>query len=478
MRRGLALLAALGLVLALPTAVSAGKSTRVTDTSVSVNCDGIVATTGTGFAFFNANVSSQFGPDGFLDMWLATEPIDEPDITRDFDQPANVAWDGTTLTGSFALNGPSGALTATFAATLTPVGDPIPINDSFKDGNHKFQATGTDQPLESAGTLTISSGETFDLADCFGDQSTISTFATNPASGVAHFSQRLADCPLTSTAGDDGFLFMDFGSADETFVDSAVLPDGGPNVGANGLGSVVGGVLDMDLGSYDFDTGEPLAIPAHIHATLTETSDKFEVSLRNGGGRRISRGTLVDIEGTLTIGTAVFDLSPCVGGVARTKDFVSPKRGPKPGGKVPTNDKPTGAIQLAVGKTATVQTKGASVDREAPYECVTFPQDDGSLFEVPVANTVWYKFTGRGGPMTVDTAGSDFDTVLQVYTSSIGGLHFVADGCVDDVPTPPFGRSLQGATTIQTVAGTTYYVQIGGFPDTPFPFGNLRVVVR
>ena len=43
-----------------------------------------------------------------------------------------------------------------------------------------------------------------------------------------------------------------------------------------------------------------------------------------------------------------------------------------------------------------------------------------------------------------------------------------------DVP----GRSLQAAVTIPTVAGTTYYVQIGGFPDSDFPFGNLRVSIR
>jgi hypothetical protein len=61
---------------------------------------------------------------------------------------------------------------------------------------------------------------------------------------------------------------------------------------------------------------------------------------------------------------------------------------------------------------------------------------------------------------------------------SSGGFQFVPDGCADGVPTVPFGRKLQGAVTIQTVAGTTYFVQIGGFPDTPYPYANLRVVVR
>ena len=50
--------------------------------------------------------------------------------------------------------------------------------------------------------------------------------------------------------------------------------------------------------------------------------------------------------------------------------------------------------------------------------------------------------------------------------------------CVDDVPTlDPIGRTLQAAVTFDTVAGTSYYVQIGGFPQS-FPYGNLRVAVR
>ena len=163
----------------------------------------------------------------------------------------------------------------------------------------------------------------------------------------------------------------------------------------------------------------------------------------------------------------------------RSKVLVTAPKGPKPGGKVPTNDLPSGAKSLAIGGSANVQTKGASPDREAVFDCVIFEDENGAPFEVPVANTVWYKFTGTGRSVTVDTAGSDFDTVLATYTAGPGGTFTpVANGCDDDVPTPPVGRSLQAAVTIPTVAGTTYYVQIGGFPDSAFPFGNLRVSIR
>ena len=80
--------------------------------------------------------------------------------------------------------------------------------------------------------------------------------------------------------------------------------------------------------------------------------------------------------------------------------------------------------------------------------------------------------------MTVDTAGSDYDTVIAVYTSAgRAASRPVPDACVDDVPLEPIGRTLQAAVTFDTVAGTTYYVQIGGYPES-FPYGNLRVAVR
>lgn len=481
MRRGLALLAALSLALVLPVSVSAARATRVTDHSVNLYCDGIHPTSGSGFAYFSAVSSDLNGPDAFLDAWDGDEPVGQPDVHRDFEQPADVTWDGTTLAGSFPLmdSGGNPAGMANFSAILTPVGDSYEIDDSFKDGNHQFQATGTGQPMQPTGSLVIpSTGQTFDLADCFGDMSTVSTFATNPTSFVTHFSARTSECELVDAFGNTGFMFVDL-LDDGTFVNSAVFPASGASaIGAFGGGPLVGGTLDTSLETYLWDTGQPAGVAASIHVTFSDTGEKFDRLFRNRDFRRVSRGTLVDLEGSLTIGTYAFDLGGCVGGDYRTKVVATVPHGPKPGGKVPANDLPTGAKLLAIGGSATVQTKGASPNREAPYPCLTFEEPDGSIFEVPVANTVWYKVTGTGGQVTVDTTGSDFDTVLAIYTNGPGGFVPVAGGCVDDVPTPPVLRSLQAAATIPTSLGTTYYVQIGGFPDTAFPYGNLKVSVR
>lgn len=479
MRRALALFMVLGLVLALPTAVSAGKATRFTDTTASFGCDELASTGGTGVAFIGASSSDQFGSDAFFDFWAASPPDGAPDVSRDYEQDVDVAWDGTTISGSFPIVSGSGDPLgmADFSATLTPAGDPYPIEDSFGSGNRKDTIKGSGQPMAVEGTFTTTTGLTFDLAGCLGDVTTITEFATNPASAVSHFQQRTSDCPLANENGDEGFVYIDFTNSDDVFVDSGVVDENGEGTGAIGSGVIDDGTLDLVLDTYDWATGEPVDVPASIHATFTETNDRFVVDMHGRSNRFISRGTLVDMEGTLTIGDVTFDLGSCVGSNARSKDLFIPMRGPKPGGKVPVNDKPSGAVQLALGKSATVQTKGADVDREAPYECLTFDEEEGP-FEVPVSNTVWYTVTGTGGSITIDTAGSDFDTVVQAYTSSGGQFEFVPDGCDDDVPLQPFGRSLQAAVTIPTVAGTTYYVQIGGFPDTAFPYGNLKVAVR
>ncbi len=150
MKRLLALLASLMLVLTLPAAASAGRVSRFTDHNVSIFCDGLEATSGGGFAFFSANTSDQFGPDAFVDFWSSGEPSGQPDLFRDFEQPVVVTWNGSVLSGSIPLLNSSGdpAGSATFSATLVPAGDPFPFDERFRDGNHWHQFTGVSQPMD------------------------------------------------------------------------------------------------------------------------------------------------------------------------------------------------------------------------------------------------------------------------------------------------------------------------------------------
>ncbi len=78
------------------------------------------------------------------------------------------------------------------------------------------------------------------------------------------------------------------------------------------------------------------------------------------------------------------------------------------------------------------------------------------------AHTIWYKFIPAAtGSFTATTAGSGYDTVLDVVTGSPGAFTEVA--CNDDV-NPPF--DLTSKVTFTATAGTTYFFMVAGFDDT------------
>ena len=251
----------------------------------------------------------------------------------------------------------------------------------------------------------------------------------------------------------------------------------GSPLAANGFVFLTDGSGSGDLDLYDPENGEPIGGTASIDLALT-AGDRYSYVLTDGAGKSMVRGHLIDVEGTLTFpGLPSFDLSECVAFAGETKDIFHSPKGPKPKGKAPTNDLPAGALRLNVGGKTSQSTRAAVLDQEAAYPCMEF--DDpftGEHIVIPVEHTVWFRVTGTGAEITVDTAGSDFDSVAGAYVSN-GAGGFTNIACVDDVPLDPIGRTLQSAITFPTTAGSTYWVQIGGFPGVQ-SYGNLRVAVR
>jgi hypothetical protein len=97
-----------------------------------------------------------------------------------------------------------------------------------------------------------------------------------------------------------------------------------------------------------------------------------------------------------------------------------------------------------------------------------------------IRNTVWYRFTPTiTGSVSIDTFGSNFDTVLAVYTgSSLANLNQVA--CNNDTTQPGTSNVRQSRVSLTVTAGTTYHVQMGGVPPGGLEegFGNLVVNFR
>ena len=111
--------------------------------------------------------------------------------------------------------------------------------------------------------------------------------------------------------------------------------------------------------------------------------------------------------------------------------------------------------------TTTVNTAGASSEPAEPAHA-----------GFPATNSVWFTWVAPlDGPVSFDTYGSDFDTVLAVYTgSTLATLNTVAanDYIYNDVPpwtinVPTFvPYSNPSKVSFSARAGTTYYVAVDG----------------
>jgi Concanavalin A-like lectin/glucanases superfamily/Calx-beta domain/CARDB len=82
---------------------------------------------------------------------------------------------------------------------------------------------------------------------------------------------------------------------------------------------------------------------------------------------------------------------------------------------------------------------------------------------VPGGASVWYRWQSPfTGPAVFSTFGSDFDTLLAVYTgASINGLTLVTAND-DSANTDNLGRPLTSNLTLNAVIGTTYYIAVDG----------------
>jgi hypothetical protein len=113
----------------------------------------------------------------------------------------------------------------------------------------------------------------------------------------------------------------------------------------------------------------------------------------------------------------------------------------------PTNDNFNNALRIRTNPfTDRKDTRLATDQASEPQAC-------GSI-----ENTVWYSFTPTENvSVEIDTVGSDYDTVLAVYTgNSLSRLNDVA--CNNDA-----GGDLHSSVSFVAMAGTTYRIQVGGF---------------
>ncbi len=471
MRRSLVLGTIIALLtIVLPAVVTAAPAQRVTEHAVVIECG---LSNDDGFVSAFAVDSSEFEEFGELVFWEApAEPFsDDPTFVS---ISAEVDATDSSMSATFELvelstGDPAG--TAVLEATLTPDGSPELVDERFREGNRWTKIEGTIQPMLVSGTLTVPGAEAFDLAGCSAAVQDLTFFTTNPSAFIQRFENINLSCSWTTA---DGFVdLFAGGDAFGAFSELFVVDASGEYAGFSEAASLSDTAFDATFELFLQPDGDVAIGTGTASATLAPTGEVVRTKDGTGPNHVKFVSERLAVSGTLDVSTPggdqtlTMDDEHCVASFDQVFQHDVRPSGPKPGPLA--NDAPEGAIAARLGRTYRVVTGGNAQAPEEP--CSFIDPETGDAFPLPIEYTAWWTFVGTGGPVTVDSAGSTFDTIVGVYTGSPGS--FTQVDCVDDVSEPVF--SFQARVTIDTVEGVTYYVQAGGFGGST---GRLQLVIE
>lgn len=459
------------LVAMLPALASAGRVIKFTDHHVGVFCESPVDG---GFLIANVDSSTAFGTFAAFDLWLDPAiPFEDPSSMLGFTETVDIVEGATDIvvTVSFVATDYDGNELgeANLVATMVPFGEPSGPDPVLK-GNHKSKTQRVSQPIEGTAVLTVPGGA-FEVP-CFGDVTDIDAFENSPTSFVFQNDGVALDCFWeTEDAAAGLFVVKDgFGFFADAFLFTADME---AFTSSQSTGSIDAASMSASMTLRDELSGDPLSAQASADFEPAGGPVTSTLIQQNGRTRLVEQALSADGSIEFSTGDAfLIDDEHCDAVAFERRGAFSAPHGPKPGA-APVNDTPDGAIALRVGSRLNTQTTGAVFDPEVPN--TTCPEGD---FDA-MGHTVWYTVQGTGGPITIDTSGSGFDTVVAVYVRESG--EFVEVGCDDDVAFEPVGSSLQTVLTVDTNPGETYYIQVGGyrrfFSDTA-ESGRLRLAIR
>ena len=478
MQRWISLIAALGLTGLLAGPVLAAAPFRNTTITTEISC-GAPLVGSTGVAVLNDAATFRdpsYGDFAWADVafWPGlTEPSGDASL-----------WGGeaagSATDSSIALEiqlydavGPAGSATIDAAFVADGPLQPYSYRDHFN--LTWLVVDGTEQAIAVvAGTLTIA-GDAFDLAGCTGVRRIEHVFATQPNAQVLNRFFLDVHCQLDiadRTVFLDVFGFEQGTQAASFSVNLSVDPDAVGGYGEGLMTRTRTGIdpISTSFDTFAFNTGDTVGT-ASVSLAFARVGDPVKQVLQKRTGYEKSIFQFYAVSGTIdlpSLGLVITDLSSCE---ARSEDFsslITSQQGPK--APKPPNDAPAGAIPVTAGWSTTIRTGGAA-DGEVATACL----DYGWRVET-FSKTVWYRVTGTGAPITIDTAGSDFDTVLAVYVQEDLGAGPVMTevACNDDVPLT-VGRSLQASVTVDGTAGVTYWIQAGGWRNE---WGRLHISVN
>jgi hypothetical protein len=458
-------------LVAMPGVASADAPVRLTEHIVFLNCDFTEPQ-----ANISASVSSRFGSGAFVEV-----PPDLFGETFEGVTVVDTAGGGATLDAVVPLVDGTGnpAGNAMIAAVLIPNGVETPVEASrFREGNQWLNTVGgLFREMTVSGSFTLPDA-TLDLAsgECSGGIADVQVFETQPHTFVAHDTGMFLDCHWeTDTSLASFFAFND--PASDPFAEAFLEVPGEHLLVVSGPPTMTmtaaGITASIPMSDRFTGTEEAATVSATFTLSAPVTSEFLGQNARQvvTEQRIMPTGTLTFSSGS-TVHEFALDSEVCFGSAFDSRFVAHAPAGPKPAATTAVNDSWEGAIALTPGKVVNDQTRNTAVAPEVQVigGCPEFDDAFG--------HTLWYKVTGTGGEMTLDTAGSNFDTLVAVYDEDLNQL-----GCIDDVDSEPIGGTLQASITGPTIEGATYYVQIGGFDPVLFSgvsepeFGRLRIRV-
>lgn len=102
---------------------------------------------------------------------------------------------------------------------------------------------------------------------------------------------------------------------------------------------------------------------------------------------------------------------------------------------------------------------GANVATTGANLSATLQSGEPRIAGIPGGHSVWWSWTAPAtGQVTISTVGSDYDTLLGVYTgTTLGNLRSIASN--DDQS----GSILTSRVSFRATAGTTYQIAVDGY---------------
>lgn len=458
MRRGVVLLTSISLVVALAVPANADRPTEDMSDFFVFQCQ-LFGEDGEGFVFIEIGDGFAFADAA---IWLpGSMPFEEePDLISDFEvSDASMVGDQVTATIPMVVT-ETGDSDGTLNLTGT-VGEQIgqeSFSDRFRDGNRWVEIDETITFFEATASVDLE-GSSFET-ECSAENIDSVVSSTNPHAFRIDFDDAFVEC--FGIAGSDGSTLNMFAGefGGESTLDLQIFASGDdpdedlPELFGFAEIGPLDGMADVTIPMFaPFDGDDP--VDDALVSLTVEEGEVIESKIVFQDGRVKETQTELLTSGAVVLASdgRTYDLGDCSGFRFETRGIITNPAGPQEKGRPPSNDLPSGAVPLDVDDRVNQHTKATAFAPEAP--CAIF--DEEEPFDL-IAKTVWYTIEGSGGPVTVSTAGSNFDTVLAVYDP--GDLTEPLE-CVDDVFEDGF--SLQAEVTLQTEPGVTYLVQVGGF---------------